>query len=116
MVRFGRGLRRWLGSTTTVVSSVASPAVAWAQEQAEPAADGWNHERKRLLIVLVCVGVLFGLLIWLVDWGARFTRKRIGPRPSPSRMGPDNWAAKRFLKFDRYRRAKSAETDETAEE
>lgn len=92
--------------------TVGWPTIAAAQEAAEPIPHDWSHERRRLLIVLIGISILLGLFLWAVNWGARYTRRMIGGRPKPSRLGPDNWAARRFLKVARYRRQDSSRTDD----
>ena len=47
------------------------------------------------ILGIVVLGFSLFVLIRLVSW---FARRRLRERRRPSRMGPQNWAAKRFLR------------------
>jgi hypothetical protein len=54
--------------------------------------------RARLMLALLGIVILGLFLILIVRWGSFFVRRRLRKGLRRSRLGPDNWAARRFLR------------------
>jgi hypothetical protein len=80
-----------------------SAATAQAFQQAEPdlASKLPDDDRARLWLLLLGVIVLAILLFMFIQAWSWHTRRRLRTHAGRSRQGPDNWAARRFLKIDR---------------
>lgn len=94
MVGLGRGrmLAIVCGLAASVQASIASAAEITMLAQLPPL------ERAKLLLAILGIILLGFLLLIIIRLGAWFARRRLREKIRPSRMGPKNWAARRFFK------------------
>ncbi|HEX4148534.1 MAG TPA: hypothetical protein VHY20_06085 [Pirellulales bacterium] len=54
--------------------------------------------RLELMLALLCLVLLAFAIFVMIRIGASYARRRVHGKHAPSRLGPHNWAARRFLK------------------
>jgi hypothetical protein len=90
-------------SAASVAALALSASTAHAFQEAGPdlASKLPPDDRARLWLLLLGVVVLAILLFMFIQAWSWQTRRRLRTHGGRSRQGPDNWAARRFLKIDR---------------
>jgi len=82
--------------------AIAAALIALNTPEAQAADSVWSRLAPvvRLELTFALLGlILVGLAMFvLVRLGASFARRRVREKLKRSRLGPDNWAARRFLK------------------
>jgi hypothetical protein len=62
--------------------------------------------RARLLLALLAIVIMGLMLLVVIRLGAWRAKRLARESRSPSRLGPGNWAARRFLRLERFRSKK----------